>query len=933
MDELFFGPDFLSEEDAAPKLSLKEGELREVSVLFADIKGFTKISNLFEPEVIHGKMDEIMKIFSRCINFYGGFVDKYIGDGIMALFGAKQATEQDTQRAILAAIKMQEQLRLYNKLLNREPGFEYLELGLRIGINTGLVSVGKVGESREGDFTVYGPQVNLASRMESNAPVNRIMLPASTMHLVENVFDFESQGPVLVKGMEDPIDCWLVLGQKTQQRQSFKTAFIGRESEMELLAQSFQQSHQTLQILGLKGDAGLGKSRLVQEFCSQNPKAMVLTGTCSSISPSPLNLFAQIFEKHFGIRHNDPAQTRKLALEKGIHELAKRSEMNADEIIDAVPMIGLIMEIKYDDPRIKQKGKDLLDHLLRAVDSVFMAIISASKDENDGIILILDDIHLVDDASAQALGFLLDRFDAKALGILIIALYRLDHEILDAITGHKSFTEIEILPFSPEKIDELVMLYTKDMDLSKETLKLVRELSNGNPFFLEEWCNFIAKLPKTDMDEYPVPGNLHALILSRLDKLPEDLRLLLHKAAVIGHEFFVEILREVEQRLDDPTNLETTLHDLEEHSLIMRMLGFDFSTYFFKHVTTREVAYQTLLQQNRKLLHHLTAESIETLFADRLDDFCFVLSDHFLKAEMPQRALPYLQQSVEMAIKVYDHSSALRLGRELLKHLQDDAQKADLYIKLAEILWVIGRWDDAADFVDHAESLSSDESELICEVHRARGVAAFYMGDFDKALREFQAGYSQAKSIKDDLSLCTALNNLGIWHQHHQLYDQAIEYHNEGLALSQRLNEAQKQAKTHSNLGLIYLEKEELEKALEAFGLSLKISREQRLMRDESIALGNLGWAYLIAQRYDEAYSWLEMKLELATKMNDKMEMIKAYGNLGNLAFETEDYPKALELYEQSLLLKEKLGNKQEIENSKKMIEITQKKISEMANG
>nr|MDK2850936.1 adenylate cyclase [Candidatus Cloacimonadota bacterium] len=927
MDELFFGPDFLSEEDDAPKFSLKEGELREVSILFADIKGFTNISNLFEPEVIHEKMDEVMKIFSKCINFYGGFVDKYIGDGIMALFGAKQATEQDTQRAVLAAIKMQEQLRLYNKLLNRQPNFESLELGLRIGINTGLVSVGKVGESREGDFTVYGPQVNLASRMESNAPVNRIMMPASTMHLVENIFDFENLGPIMVKGMDDPVDCWLVKGQKIEPRQDFKTTFIGRDQEMDELSKSYEQSRDSAQILGLKGDAGIGKTRLVQEFCEHRPEALILSGICSSISPSPFNLFARIFENYFRIRHNDTVQSRKEALEKGIKDLAQTSTMNSEEIRDALPLIGLIMEIRYDDPRIKLKGKDLLDHLLRAVESVFMAIISLGNTNHDGIILILDDIHMIDDASAQALSFVLDRFDAQNVGILILALYRLDYEILNTIKNHRSFKEIEILAFSPDKIDELVMLYTKGMELSKQTLELVRELSNGNPFFLEEWCKYIGKLPKTEMDEYPVPANLHALILSRLDKLPQDLRIMLHKAAVIGNEFFVEILREVEKRLDDPINIESSLHYLENHSLIMRMLGFDFSTYFFKHITTREVAYRTLLQQNRKLLHQLTAESIEALFKDRLDDFCFVLADHYLKAEIPEKALPYLQKSVDMAIKVYDHSTALKLGNELLKYLHENAQKADLYVKLADVLWVIGNWDEASEFIDNAESLCSKDSPTLCEIHRFRGVAAFYMGDFDTALTEFKAGLSQAEQINDDLSLCIAYNNLGIWHQHHRDFTQAIQYHEEGLVISQKLGDAQRQAKTHSNLGLIYLDMEDFDKAFESFNLSLEISREHRLMRDESIALGNLGWACLLIQQYDDALPWLEQKLELASKMNDKLEMIKALGNLGNLYFEKENYQKALEYYEQSLELKQKLGNKQEIENSKKMIAITQEKI------
>ena len=203
-DELIFGSDFFDlEEELAPtsdKLHLREGELREVTVLFADIHGFSSISNLFDAETIHRRMDEIMKIFSRCISFYGGFVDKYMGDGIMALFGAKTATEQNTERAILAALKMQEQLQLYNKKLKQQPDFENVDLGVRIGINAGLVSVGKVGEDREGDFTVYGPEVNLASRMESNAPVNRIMLPEKTMLAVQRNFEFEDVGLKSVKG-------------------------------------------------------------------------------------------------------------------------------------------------------------------------------------------------------------------------------------------------------------------------------------------------------------------------------------------------------------------------------------------------------------------------------------------------------------------------------------------------------------------------------------------------------------------------------------------------------------------------------------------------------------------------------------------------------------------------------------------------------------
>jgi class 3 adenylate cyclase/predicted ATPase len=927
-DDLFFGPDFFLEDQDEPRISLREGELREVAVLFADIKGFTNISNLFEPEVIHGKMDEIMKIFSRCISFYGGFVDKYMGDGIMALFGAKKASEQDTQRAILAAIKMQDQLRIYNKLLARQPGFEQVELGLRIGINTGIVSVGKVGESREGDFTVYGPQVNLASRMESNAPVNRIMMPRSTMDLVKNIFEFESQGQVNVKGMDEPIDCWLVIGQKNEVQNAHQRVFIGREAELDILEQEFEHAQKHTRVVGIKGDAGIGKSSLLQEFCLHKVNALILQGFCSSISPAPFNLFTRMLENYFHINHTDEPAKKQEMLEKGLKALAGNADEHAS-LMDTMPLIAFLMEVRIPDPRTEQKGKDLLSHILKAVETLLHAILEQAHKNGKEIILILDDVHLIDEASTQVLEFLLDKLQQNSIPIIIIALYRLDYEIVDSITRHPGFREMELKPFDREKIFELLRLYAGDKKLSEETMNLVIELSAGNPFYLEEWCNYIGNLPKTELDEYPVPGNLHSLILSRLDNLPQNLRLLLHKAAVIGNEFFVEILREVEKRLQDPINIEITLGRLEEHSLIMKLLGFDFSSYFFKHITTREVAYQTLLHQNRKMLHQLTAEAIEVLFSDRLDDFVFVLQDHYVKADQPKKAIPYLQKALDKAAKAYDNSLALKLGERLLAYTYEPEKKAEILISMADILWLTGKWNEAANRVKEARLLIKPESALMCSIYRFEGVAAFYSGDYENALRLFEAGYQLALSLEDSYQLCIAQNNLGIWYQHHGKYEEAMAYHEQSLKLAEESKDIQRMVKTYSNMGLIYLEQSDAEKAYSAFAKSLKLSRENRFMRDESIALGNLGWACLHLERWDEAEELLQKKLDLATQMNDKLEIIQALGNLGNLFYEQEDFAKALEYYERSLALKEVLGNLQEIERSKKAVEICRAKLQE----
>ncbi|PKL40220.1 MAG: hypothetical protein CVV42_21370, partial [Candidatus Riflebacteria bacterium HGW-Riflebacteria-2] len=412
-DELIFGGDFFDlETELSPdtdKLQLREGELREVAILFADIKGFSSISNLFDSETIHKKMDELMKIFSRCISYYGGFVDKYMGDGIMALFGAKQASEQDTERAIMAALKMQQQLKLYNKMLCKQAGFEAVELGLRIGLNTGMVSVGKVGADREGDFTVYGPEVNLASRMESNAPVNGIMLPQSTMKQVTRSFNFEPVGAKSVKGFDEPIECFIVLSPKFEgslHHRNHSTHFIGREAELAKL-QAFITQSIPLQtpVVHIKGEAGLGKTRLVYEFERANAElAIFLHGACSAISPAPLNLFSSMLEVYLQIQLNEAPEIKLSKLNTAFVKLtANLNEQDTQELIDIKNLIAFLLEIKLDDPRLKQSGTDLLNHLFIAVETFIRHIAKQAAQAAKPLIIILDDLHWMDEASGRVL--------------------------------------------------------------------------------------------------------------------------------------------------------------------------------------------------------------------------------------------------------------------------------------------------------------------------------------------------------------------------------------------------------------------------------------------------------------------------------------------------------------------------------------------------
>ena len=726
-----------------PQLRLEEGERREVTVLFADVKGFTKLSQKLDPEEVHRRMDEIMKIFTRCITMYGGYVDKYIGDCIMGLFGAKKASEQDTQRAILAGLMMTSQLKLYNKLIRQKELSHGIEFNIRVGINTGLVHVGKMGQERVGDYTVIGSSANLASRMESNAPVGRIMLPVDSMKTVEHLFDFERVGFVDVKGYDEPIECYLVKSprhHKVERWLKRKSIFIGREDEMRVLRDGFESlgKRQSASMIGISGDAGLGKSRLVHEFANTvRDDALILQAICSGLRPKPFNLFTSLLENLFLIHVNESEQCRKDKLHEAL----------TDDLSDDEPLLGYLLGIRSNDVRLQQSKKDRLEHIRQSILALLKSIAKPA-------VLVLDDVHWIDESSQAVLDYLQERFFSQpdASRWQVILMHRPDFEL--SINAE----EIDLKPLSSPEITRLIRQHTSDLDLSHGAIAKIEALSAGNPFYLEEWCNYIHNLPKSDLKDFPVPANLHSLILSRLDQLDDEVKLLLQKAAVIGHEFFLDILHEIERRLENPAPLDTTIDDLEQQSMILRMLGFDYSAYFFKHITTREVAYQTLLISNRKLLHKLTAEAIESIFPDELDRFLYALADHYVRAEQTEKALLYLKQSAQHATDSYANRQAIRLWQKYIELLPenetDERQSAQL--KITEIQWLIGDWDDSESGVKLLIASRPKSQAIRFETHRQLGICHFYRGRMDEARTAFDKALKIATTTNDPHHLAAA---------------------------------------------------------------------------------------------------------------------------------------------------------------------------------
>lgn len=592
---------FKENEAQRHKLLLKEGERREVAILFADIKGSTALGSKLDPEVFNRILDPLMKRFSRCISYYGGYVDKYMGDGIMALFGARRASEQDTERAVMAALKMLSQIEWANRVLAEESRDNEINLSLRIGINTGLVVVGKVGEAREGDFTVIGSAVNLAQRMEANAPANGILMPVHAMQAVERFFEFSPFGKVSAKGFNVPIESFVVLKPRQERGQRWyrkKSVFIGREKEYQALNEALDSidsfgkaaspaSPKAL-VMGIMGDAGLGKTRLIHELHQANAaRTSFFVASTSPLVRSPLNLFVDLIEHEFQISTGESTANSKSKLEQAMKRLAEQLEPEAaKELRDALPLIAALLEIPYSDPRLKLSGAELLAHLKLALKAVIMALFKEKSKEGKPIVLVLDDIHWIDAASHELMKYLLDKIVCDPASefygrVLALLLYREDYQPKSLELPAGAFRELALKPLDASEIARLLQQNMPDRELDIAMLEKLQMLSMGNPFYLEEWCNYLDDTGGQNIHDIKIPPNLHALVLSRLDVLDNSLRVLLQKAAVIGQQFFVDILSWIEDKLEYPLDVNETLAQLEQQAFVLKLLGFDYSAYFF----------------------------------------------------------------------------------------------------------------------------------------------------------------------------------------------------------------------------------------------------------------------------------------------------------------------------------------------------------------
>jgi class 3 adenylate cyclase/tetratricopeptide (TPR) repeat protein len=671
-----------------------DGERKTVTALFADIKGSMELMEGLDPEEARAIVDPALKLIIDAIDRYGGYVVQSTGDGIFALFGAPVANEDHPQRALYAALRLQEGIRRYSGKLIADGG---TPLEARVGINTGEVVVRTLTSAAgRTEYTPIGHTANLAARMQVIAPSGSIAITEHTRRLVEGYFQLKPRGPTRVKGLSEPVEVYEVTGlgplRTRLQRAEARglTKFVGRQREMDALKHAAEQARGGQgQIVAVMADPGVGKSRLFYEFKATSQSGwMVLEALSVSYGKASAYLpVLELLSQYFEISRDDDGRKQRE------HILGKVLGLDRN-LEDALPYFYSLHGIAEAGDSLAQMDPQVRRR--RTLEAIKRIVLRESL--NQPLMLIFEDVHWIDSETQTLLNLLVDAI-ANA-PILLLVNYRPEYRHDWSSRTH--YTQLRLGPLARESADEMLSaLMGDDQDLVS-LKRLIIERTEGTPFFMEEIVqalfadgvlqrNGMVKLAKP-MSTVKVPATVQAVLASRIDRLAPAEKELLQTLAVLGREFTLTLVQRVMPRPSD--ELEQMLSHLQLSEFINEQPTVGEIEYCFKHALTQEVAYNSVLIERRKALHEEAGEAIERLFAERLEDCVTDLARHFDRSGNLRKAVEYLRRAAQRALEQVAHAEvigyvtrALELIKNLPRGVDRDRHELELQMILGSSLY------------------------------------------------------------------------------------------------------------------------------------------------------------------------------------------------------------------------------------------------------
>jgi predicted ATPase/class 3 adenylate cyclase len=762
-----------------------EGERKQVTVLFADLKDSTELIRGLDPEAAQQLLDPALHRMMDAVHRFEGTVNQVLGDGIMALFGAPITHEDHALRACYAALAMQAAMRAYTEEVRRTQG---LELHMRVGLNSGEVVVRAIGNDLHMDYSAVGETTVLAARMEQTATAGSIRLTPAILRLVEGLVQVNALGPVPVKGLVEPVEVFELTGASGVRRRLQAavarglTRFVGRDQELVVMQQALAQASAGHgQVVALVGEAGVGKSRLVYECVHSHPTQGWRVLESASVSygkATPYFPVLDLLRRYGHVDNGDDLRTIRAKVTGQVLTLDAALQ-------DTVPALLALLDALPDDSPFLQL--DPPQRRRRTVAALKRVLLRESQVQP--LLLVFEDLHWIDTETQALLDSLVESLPTARL--LLLVNYRPEYQ---HGWGSKTYyTQLRLDPLPPGSADAFLHALLGD-DPSLVPLKqLLIERTGGNPFFLEESVRTLVETGVLvgepggyrlvqALPTVQVPATVHTVLAARIDRLPPEEKQLLQTAAVIGTEVPLTLLQAIAELPE--AALHGGLAHLQAAEFLYETRLFPEHAYTFRHALTHEVAYGSLLQERRRGVHARIVEALERLAPDRLAEQVEHLAHHALRGEVWNKALAYCQQAGEKALTRSAYREAVGNFEQALSalgHLPEQRdtleQAVDLRLTLRTALRPLGDFGRMEACLREAEALAEalDDTRRLGQISVFLSNHFYFMNVYDEAIAAGQRSLTLATANNDIVQQALAHLRLGIAYTAQGDYRRAID--------------------------------------------------------------------------------------------------------------------------------------------------------------
>jgi len=875
-----YTPPHLAERILGSKAAL-EGERKQVTVLFADLKGSMELLADRDPEDARKILDPVLEHMMDAVHRFEGTVNQVMGDGIMALFGAPLAHEDHAVRACYAALKMQEGVKRYAEEVRRS---QAAIVKIRVGLNSGEVVVRAIGSDLRMDYSAVGQTTHLAARMEQLAEPGTTVITPGTLALAEGRVEVKPLGPVSVRGLANVLEVYELTGaapsrtrlQATAARRGL-TRFVGRDAELEHLrrAQDLAGSGHG-QVAAVVGEAGVGKSRLVYEFTRSHRLRDWLVLEASAVSYGKATSYGPVIEllkRYFKIDTRDDL--------RGIREKVTGKLLTLDRALEpTLPALLTLFDVPVDDA--VWAAIDPAERRQRTLDAVRGVWLRESREQP--LLLIVEDLHWIDPETQSMLDGLVEGLGLSRL--LLLVNYRPEYQ--HGWGGKTHYTQTRVDALAPTSAEELLEALVGDDHALDEIKRLLVTRTEGNPFFLEESARSLVETGvlvgepgafrlARPIDTFEIPASVHAILAARIDRLPSDEKRFLQAAAVIGHDVPFVLLREIAEAHD--SELRRGLAHLQAAEFLYEASLFPDPEYTFTHALTHEVAYGNLVQQRRRELHARIVDALERLHGDRRTEHVERLAYHALRGEVWDKATVYLRQAGIKASMRSAYREALTSFEESLRALAQLPESRDVKIQAIDLrldsraaLAPLGHYGRILDDMREAETLARETGD-----RRRLGLV---LADMGARLRNVGDHAHALEASRQALDIATDLGDTGL-----------------EIEAKYRLAQAYFAIGDLARAGSLFLETAQAladESAAAQAGLPRFFAAWPRAW---------LGLVFSHLGRFTEAIAHAEESVRIAEAAGHPHTVIESLGALGGVSLERGDLEGALRVFERGRAL------------------------------